>query len=68
VLTALLLLTFFAGGQFNPKRPAMLAGAAIAICLLLAELAGWAWIWKRSEDRRELLACCAQRSHESPLP
>ncbi len=55
VLTGLLLLTFFAGGQFNPRSVVMITGAAIAICLLLAELAGFAWLWKHSEDPRELM-------------
>ncbi len=56
VLTALLLLTFFAGGRFNAANPLMLLGAAIAASLFLAVLAGFARTWKDSEDRGTLLS------------
>jgi hypothetical protein len=55
LLTALLLVTFFSGGQFNARNPVMLAGALIAVALLLAVLAGFVWTGRRLEDRRMLL-------------
>jgi hypothetical protein len=56
VLTAMLLLTLFAGGKFNAGNAVMLVGATIAISLFLAILAGHWWMWKRSDDRRSLVA------------
>jgi hypothetical protein len=56
VLTALLLLTFFAGGRFNGANPLMLLGVAIAAPLFLVVLAGFARAWKGSEDRGAVLA------------
>jgi hypothetical protein len=55
VLTALLLVTFFSGGQFTARNPIMAIGASIAVALLVAVLAGYAWMGKRLEDRRALV-------------
>lgn len=52
VLTALLLMTFFAGGSFKAGSPAMLVFAGIAVCLFLAVLAGYVRVWKQSQDRQ----------------
>jgi len=55
MLTALLLMTFFTGGRFNVRNPAMLLTAGIAACLLLSILAGFARMWKQSQDRRAVV-------------
>ena len=67
VLTALLLLTLFAGGKFDAGNPVMVFGASIAMALLLAVLAGFAWMWKHSEDRRALLTPIAYFLMQSGL-
>jgi hypothetical protein len=54
MLTALLLLTFFAGGRFNLRSPLMLAGAAITLALALAILTGYGWMLRHSADRKSL--------------
>ncbi len=55
MLTALLLMTFFTGGSFKPTSPAMLFATALAGCLFLAIILGYAMIWKRSSDPRALV-------------
>jgi hypothetical protein len=56
VLTALLLLTFFAGGRFDGGNAVMAIGAGIALTMFLAVVAGFAWMWQRSDDRGALAA------------
>jgi hypothetical protein len=56
VLTALLLLTLFAGGKFDAGNAVLLIGATIAIALFLVVVAGFAWTWRGSEDRGAVLA------------
>jgi hypothetical protein len=54
-LTAMLLLTLFAGGSFHPGNPVMLIGALIALALFVSVLAGFAWMWRHSDERRTLV-------------
>jgi hypothetical protein len=56
VLTALLLLTFFAGGKFNPGNAVMSIGALIAVTLFLAVVGGFVWMWRHTDERNALAA------------
>jgi hypothetical protein len=55
MLTALLLMTFFTGGQFKVRSPAMLVAAGIAVCLFVVILVNFARMWRQSQDKRALL-------------
>jgi hypothetical protein len=55
VLTALLLVTYFAGGRFDHHNGLMMLGAGLAGVLFLAVIIGFATLWARSKDRTALL-------------
>jgi hypothetical protein len=56
LLTGMLLLTFFAGGQFDYRRPVMLVGAVVSVGLFLAIMANFVWLWRTSADRASAVA------------
>jgi hypothetical protein len=55
-LTALLMLTFLYGGQFDGTRLPTILVLVYAGCTLLAVLAGFAVAWRQVQDRSVLLA------------
>jgi len=54
--TISLLLTFWSGGKFDTEEPLLFVALAAPSILFLVMLAGFVWTWRRTTNRKDLVA------------